>query len=320
MTFIDPAGFTSYSTYQAMPQPMGGGQAPPSMESQCFGFPQTGGYGGAPQFNYGMPSAQLPQQDPMGGFSEIMGQFLQLFMVAFMGGGMGSPMLEGPTTGGVPEEPDVEEPDSNDGKDDVKQPPGDPQLEAIAGEDPKTNSGALNILNAYASDLPAKSGRIKLSELKKFVKSPPADAPEELVTAAKTMIDNPELYNLLCLKSGSTPERGFKVTALDTDWSNSKVDIDNLESFDENVDAVKKIQKVIDPLMKLSGAENDFSVDDLKDIALGKVSNSKLKDPEVQAAALKLLSDEDLISELDGTDANEIITAQGVTDWLNSNK
>ncbi|MCE3235087.1 MAG: hypothetical protein K0Q50_1267 [Vampirovibrio sp.] len=326
MTFIDPTGFTSYSAYQPMPPGGNGGPPAPSIESQCFGgFPPTGGgFGGGPQFNYGMPSQQ-PQQDPMGGFSELIGQFMQLFMVAFMGGDMGfggAPPVKEPPGGDV-EDPDLEEPGSHGGDDEVEQPAGDPQLEAIDGEDPKTNTGALNILNAYSSELPTKSGKIKLSELKKFVKSPPADVPEEVVTAAQTMIDNPELYNLICLKSGSTPEKGFKTSVLDTDWSNTKVDIDSLESYDDNVDAVKTVKKNLGVLKTLSpdgtASTNDwFSVDDLKDVALGKVSNSKLKDPEMQAAALKLLSDEDTLEELAGDD--EFIGETDLNNYINNNK
>lgn len=257
-----------------------------------------------------------------GGFTALIGQFMQLFITAFMGGGMGlgmggdpgieepPPEEEDPTAGGTP---------GAHGGTPSDQPPGDPALEAIQGEDASTNSGALNILGAFASDLPAKNGKVSLKELKKFVKSPPTDAPEEVVTAAQTLVDNPELYNLLCLKSGSDPTKGFKTSVLDTDWSTTKIDIDNLESTEDVADAAKSLNKVYKELANLSGTEADgLTLDDLKDVALGKTGKTKLKDPTIQAAALSILSDPDAAEELAGED--EVMLQADFTRFIADNK
>lgn len=321
MTFIDPSGFSGYSPYPSMTPTGVGGQTSTAVQSQCMGFPSFGGSNSFPQFNYGM---QPPPQssDSMGGFTDLIGQFMQLFMVAFMGG---SPFGQPPVTEEPPvEEPSTEEPETGKG-DPTDQPEGDPQLEAIQGEDPNTNSGTLNILSAYASDLPSKNGRVDMSALKKFAKAPPADIPEEVVTAVKNLVDNPDLYDLLCLKSGSTPEKGFKTTVLDTDWSKTDVDIDELESTDDPVDAVKDLKKVYSQLAALSpdaegtGSDKDFTLDDLKDVALGKAHSTKLKDPTVQAAARALLSDSEAFAELDGND-DERVSAADLDRYITDNK
>lgn len=337
MSFIDPNGFSSYSAYSSMMPPPG---PQPGVQQQNYGYggyppPAYGGYGGGyppPSFNYGMPPYCPPPPPPPqggdmggdgGGFTALIGQFMQLFITAFMGGGMGLGM------GGDPgiEEPLPEEEDPHaggtpgaHGGTPGDQPPGDPQLEQIQGEDASTNTGALNILSAFASELPAKNGKVSLKELKKFVKSPPTDAPEEVVTAAQTLIDNPELYNLLCLKSGGDPTKGFKTSVLDTDWTKTKIDIDNLESADDLGSAGKSLNKVYKELALLSGTEADgITVDDLKDVALGKTGKSKLKDPTIQAAALAILSDPDAVAELDGND-DEIFIQADFTRFIADNK
>jgi len=330
MSFIDPNSFSSYSTYSGMMPPPG---PQPAVQQQGYGFPPPA-YGGGyqyPSFNYGMPPYCPPPPPPPqysgggdnSGFTALIGQFMQLFIAAFMNGGLGGPTdTQAPPT----EDPNVDDPNSTDGTHgstpgghDSTQPPGDPNQAAIQGEDPKTNSGALNILDVYSSDLPTKNGKVTLKDLKKFVKSPPTDAPDEVVQAAQTLVDNPELYDLLCLKSGSNSAKGFKTSVLSTDWSTTKLDIDNLESADDTESAAKKLNKVYTQLDALSGTATDgFTVDDLKDVALGKVSNTKLKDPEVQAAALKILSDQDTVDELFGDD--ELALQADLTTYINNNK
>lgn len=197
-------------------------------------------------------------------------------------------------------------------------------------DDPNSNSGALTILNDYADEIPGKNGKITKKDLKKFA-SGDADVPEEVKTAAKTVGENDDLYNFLCLQSGSTPEKGFKKSVLDKDWEDEDLDIDNLESFDETEDAVKFLKNKADVVNGLSGTTTDgFTLQDLKDIASGKAKGSKYKDPELRAAALKVLSDQDLVDELDvmgetaGTPAasepDEVFKANAFELWYNANK
>lgn len=193
-------------------------------------------------------------------------------------------------------------------------------------EDPNSNSGALSILNDYADQIPSKNGKITQKDLKKFAASG-ADVPEEVLTAAKNVSENTDLYNLLCLKSNSTPEKGFKTSVLSEDWEKDNLDIDELETFDETTDAVKFLKGHEADIAGLDGDKTNITIDELKDIATGKAKGSKFKDPELRAAALKVLSDKDVLSELDAqgeTDPakqeDEAFQANAFTEWYKANK
>lgn len=267
-------------------------------------------------FQPGYPYSQMPPGGSTGDLTFMFSQVMQLFSLVFSGG-VGSP-----GSGATPSQDDPV--CGNDSGEDV--PPEDPHQKAIQGEDPKSNSGALAILKEYSAQLPAKNGKVKLSDLKKFVKSPPEDVPEEVVQAAKTLADNEGLYTLLCVTSKSTADKGFKLNALGTDWSKQKIkDIDTLESVDDDAEALTILKK------NVFKSGYVYNVDNIKDIALGKAkgwttpSNSKLKDPEVRAAALRLIAHPDIFDELDiaatpsGT-PNESFGLDDVNAWLKENK
>lgn len=269
-------------------------------------------------FQPGSPYAQMPSGGPMGDLTFMMSQVMQLFMMTFTGG-MG---ILGPSGKGGQEEP------VPGGEPEEELPPEDPHLKAIQGEDPKSNSGALAILDEYASKLPAKNGKVKLSDLKKFVKSPPEDVPEEVVQAAKTLTENDGLYDLLCAKSNSTADKGFKLQTLGTDWSKTKTDIDNLEGVDDDVEAITILKK------NVFKTGYSYNMDHIEDIAFGKpngdawsqkIPSSKFKDPEVQAAALRIVVNPDLFEALDvaGTpsgESDESFNLDAVNAWLKENK
>lgn len=192
-------------------------------------------------------------------------------------------------------------------------------------DDPNSNSGAIAILNEYADKIPSKNGKITQKDLKKFAKSD-ADVPEEVKEAAANIAENDDLYNLLVLKSNSTKEKGFKKSVLDDDFED--LEIDEMESFeDDTKGAMKVLKSHAADIAGLSGTADDISVDDLKKIALGQAKGSKFKDPEVRAAALAILSDEDVLNELDAvgatTDAqkeDQVTVKNAFETWLTNNK
>jgi hypothetical protein len=307
-------GFSSYSMYYPMVQTS---VASPAVQSQYYpsytGSPYGGGYMQQPAYGgYPPPYGQQPSGDDTSGVTALMGQLMSLFMSLFQGQGSSVPTGEDPFP---PEDGGTEEPT-----------PEDPRLQEIQGLNPDTNTDALQILSAYGNDLGAVNGKLDQNSLKKVAG---LDVPDEVKQAAQNMVDNPELYNLLCLKSHNSPHEGFRLSVLDDDWD-GKVDIDNLESYSDAKDAVEELKSSgkLDSIAALSGSADDISQDDLEKVALG-TAGSQFKDPELQAAALQLLSDTDSWSSLDTInkdDANKYDQAEddsfdkaAIDKWLSVN-
>lgn len=299
------------------------------------GFPTQGG-----GFNPYMSPGMMPQGSPYGQFPQGVypqaqspapaaadtGASLMAFLTAFIGPvmqGIMAPAASVPNV--VPQQrttPTTEVPNGET--------PDPSSEEPEITDDPKTNSGALSILNEYCDQIPTKkSGRMTKKDLDKFIKSPPEDAPEELVEAAKTLSNNDNLYNLLVLKSKGTAQTGFKVKDLDTDWEKQGIkDIDSLEdeieSVDNDEDAVKAVQKNYAAFDAISSGDG-ITIDDLKQVALGKVTDKKLKDPAIRGAALRVLNNQQLQDDLDHPDgdtkeADGIILKTSIDYWINQNK
>jgi hypothetical protein len=297
MSFMDPIGFSSYSAYPVAPASV----MPPAVESQYFpmygGGSPYGQFGGSP---YGQPGGfpsfsqqyppcppmQQPGGDPSGGMSGMLGMLMNLFMSLL--GNQGNSSIP-PDGGDYPTEDPGNIPPEGET-------PVDTREQDIQGLNPDSNTDALQILSAYGSDLGAKNGKLDTKALKKVAN---LDVPDVVKKAAKNLLDNPELYNLLCLKSHNKPSEGFRLTTLDDTWD-GKVDIDSLESFSSAKDAVSKLKSSgkLAAIAALSGGTTDISHDDLEKVALG-TAGSQFKDPELQAAALKLLSDSDSWNSLD---------------------
>lgn len=289
-------------------------------------MPSYGGYG--QQYGGGYPPPmQYPGQMPMGGQTQQTdntGQMCSMMMAIFQ------PIL-GLLTSVLTPQPGGQQPSEGDGEDTVGGGHGNDTVGGANGddepitEDPNSNTGAIAILSEYADQIPGKNGRITQKDLKKFAKSD-ADVPEEVKEAAANIAENDELYNLLVLKSNSTPEKGFKKSVLDDDFED--LELDEMESFeDDTPGAMKILKKHTADIAGLSGDANDISFDDLKQIALGQAKGSKFKDPELRAAALAILSDEDVLGELDAvgatTDAqkeDEVTLKNAFETWLTNNK
>jgi hypothetical protein len=250
-----------------------------------MGIPITNGY------NYYMPPVQ-PGVLPMGGnpyappqtsqsdasMGLMMGMMSQLFSVVMnlLVSGSGGGAIDG---------------NQNDPNND------DPN----EGLDTNKNSDVLQIVADNADDIPHRNGKITEKDLKDYLKDNP-DLPDSTKKAIQNLVDNPELYNLLCLKSGNTAKQGFSTRVLSdsTDWDN--LDIDELESVDDD-QVWDTLKGVNDKLKNIDGDASDgVSLADIKKVALGKVDDPKLQDPEVQAAALKFLMDQDLQDGFKETD------------------
>jgi hypothetical protein len=82
-----------------------------------------------------------------------------------------------------------------------------------------------------------------------------------------------------------------------TDWGN--LDVDNLDTVDDDK-VWETLRNVNDNLKKIDGnTDNGVTLDDMKKVALGQVDDPKLKDPTVQAAALKFMFNDALKKKFD---------------------
>jgi hypothetical protein len=251
------------------------------------GYGAPGGFGGSP---YMLPPA--PQQDSSVSLMPMISQFFGMMMNMLVGvlGANGQPEPQ-PTElpDGTQNLPDTD-PTDDSGNDDPNE-----------GLDTNRNSDILQIVADNADDIPHRNGRITEKDLKDYLKDNP-DLPDSTKEAIQNLVDNPELYNLLCLKSGNTAKQGFSTDVLDdsTDWDN--LDIDELDSVDTD-QVWDTLKGVNDKLKNIDGdASNGVSLEDIKKVALGQVDDPKLQDPEVQAAALKFLMDQDLQDGFKETD------------------
>lgn len=275
----------------------GGGGYLPSYGSPYGGSP----YGSTPQYSmpqYGSPYTGSPYggvapQDPMQTFSFCMAilQPLMGFLTSLTGN---SNTLPGELPPVNPEDVD---------------PPADDEETLPEPERATNNTERLQLLAEYADEINSRNGgKITAEDLKKFAAQ--KGIPEAVKEAAREVSENKQLYNLLCLQSGNEPKKGFDKDLLeDEEWEDLNVDIDDLESFDDDregnqeaVDVLKQ-QNVLNAIKTLNKDTSDTSADeitvkDLEAIALGEVSGV-LDDPEVQAAALHVLSNKRLRAGLD---------------------
>jgi hypothetical protein len=77
------------------------------------------------------------------------------------------------------------------------------------------------------------------------------------------------------------------------------LDIDDLDTVDDDK-VWETLRNVNDNLKNIDGdASNGVTLDDIKKVALGQVNDPKLQDPEVQAAALKFMFDDELKQKFD---------------------
>lgn len=321
MSFSDPLGFSTYSAF-----PIASTVSTfPGVEQQFYGQPPS--FAGYPSpfpsmdsfSSFGMPSPsvlpfhqQQPGGDPMAGMMGMIGHLLTMVMGSFLGGGS-DPLEDHDFVGPGGTDPRFD--------DDLDEPEVDSREQEIEGLDPNTNADLLQILDIYSDELGARNGKIDEKTLRKFAHTD-ADVPETVKKAAKNLLDNEELYNLLCLKSRNTPRDGFKLSALDEDdWDEEM--LNELDSFANIKDAAQEIKRNYAKIDALS-ASAGISKDDLRKIALGE-SPQLSADPELQAAALAILSHRSAFKELDTINAttgaydgtpNDTFEEASLTKWL----
>jgi hypothetical protein len=330
MSFVDPLGFSSYAISPAYPmQPMMEpaispfGAFDPAMSSfsafdpmSAFGaidpmMSPFGSYSPAmssytamqpqhyppypPRSPYGPMSS--PYGDPSGGLSGMMGQLIQLFMSLFSS--QNEPDIHVPDDPEIPDDPEVP---------DEPEVPVDNREQKIERLDPsESNTEALKILSIYSKDLGAKGGYLTKDALEDFIEygAQEKGVPDKVKKAAEALKENEALYNLLCLDSESDPESGFALTSLNTQWEDD-LEIDNLQASPSKtgkaIDTILEHKTLIGALNTSDTDANIITRDDLENLALGETEIPELSDSEsrkLQAAALKLLSDEDTFEELD---------------------
>lgn len=294
---------TSYWTYTAMqqygpPPPMSpygyGGQSPygnsygyggqnPYGDPYAYGGPS--GFGGPGGFG-GQQPMQMPQQDQSAGMMAFMNQFFAMIMNTLRTGiGIGN-MLPPQTQ--IP--PQTQDP--------TQMPDPTQTQDPNADLDTNSNTDIMKIVANNQKNIHHTNGRITQKNLKDFLTQNP-DLPDSTKAAVQNLIDNPELYNLLCLKGGTTPDEGFRDDALKTDDLGKNLDVDHLETVpDDKVwDTLKSVS---DNLNNIDGnKDNGVTLDEIKKVALGQVDDPKLKDPKVQAAALKFMLNDELKKKFD---------------------
>lgn len=205
---------------------------------------------------------------------------------------------------------------------------GNSQAEEL--ESPESNSEVLELLSEYADEIPARNGRIDKDALEKFAKGN-ANVPDAVKEAAAKLAEDEDLYNLLCLQSGDDPKKGFDKDLLeDREWEDLSVDIDDLDSFDSDreggEEAVSTLNEHINDIKGLNKDSSDtgdlITFKDLEAIALGQAGPA-LDEPELQAAALRILGDKRLRNRLDafGATGNGVndgkIASNAFAQWLN---
>jgi hypothetical protein len=322
----DPA-VTPFATFEPTVSPFG--SFDPSMSSFGMSDPSMLGLGGM-QPNHFMPGAYPmpyprpfppspygPQMsspygggDPSGGMMGMIGYLFQMF-TSLLGGGNNP--SNNPVDTKVPPDTDIP---AGDKKEAPKAKEEDSRLKKIERLEPEeSNADVLEVLSIYSKDLGAKGGMLTKDALEDFIDygAKEKGVPDKVIKAAEALRDNETLFNLLCTESDSTADEGFSLSALKTDWEDD-LDIESLHSVSSPEKAVDILNEHKDALAAISsstagngtaeGTSKWISEDDLRKVALGE-EDLGLNDRDaakLQAAALKILNDEDTLEELDTID------------------